>query len=48
MIAGNELNQVVYGYWVIVAARVFCPGTSVIKEEELVETGKIHIYYMTE
>jgi GNAT superfamily N-acetyltransferase len=47
---GNELGQIVYGYW---AKRFSCeredflhPGTLVIKEEELAGTGKIHLYHI--
>ena len=50
MNTGSELEQVVYGYW---AKRFDCDqedfahsGTLVIKEEELDETGKIHIYHI--
>ncbi len=48
MKTGNELEQVVYGYW---AKRFSCTredfvhsGTLIIKEEELTGTGKINIY----
>lgn len=50
MKTGNELKKAVYGYW---AKRFECdrrnfihPGTLVIKEEELAETRKIHIYHI--
>ena len=50
MKTGNELEQVVYGYW---AKRFGCDrkdfvcfGTLVIKEKELAETGKTYIYHI--
>ncbi|RPJ27495.1 MAG: GNAT family N-acetyltransferase [Chloroflexi bacterium] len=50
MKTGNELDQVVYGYW---AKRFGCDrqdfvhsGTLVIKEEELAGTGKIYLYHI--
>jgi GNAT superfamily N-acetyltransferase len=46
----NELKHAVYGYW---AKRFGCnledfthPGTLTIKEEQLAETGKIHLYHI--
>jgi len=48
MLTGDYFKQVVYGYW---ARRFECnredfarPGTLVIKEKELAETRKTHIY----
>lgn len=50
MKTGNELAQVVYGYW---AKRFGCeredflhPGTLVIKEESLAATGKMYLYHI--
>ncbi len=50
MKTGNELEQVVYGYW---AKRFSCTredfvhsGTLVIKEEELAGTRKIYVYHI--
>ena len=50
MITGDELEQVVYGYW---AKHFDCDredfdhaGTLVIKEEQLDETRKTHIYHI--
>ncbi|HSK87911.1 MAG TPA: hypothetical protein VK880_06115, partial [Anaerolineales bacterium] len=50
MKTGNELEQIVYGYW---AKRFSCerqdflhPGTLVIKEEELAGIGKAHLYHI--
>jgi RimJ/RimL family protein N-acetyltransferase len=50
MKTGNELAQIVYGYW---AKRFGCeredflfPGTLVIREEQLAETGKMHLYHI--
>jgi GNAT superfamily N-acetyltransferase len=48
MKTGNDLSQVVYGYW---SRRFNCeretvtrPGTLVIKEDELAESGNVHLY----
>lgn len=50
MKTGDEFQQTVYGYWAKRFGRereeLTRPGTLVIQEKELAETGKVHLYHI--